>query len=588
MVEKEDTHFAELTPIRARHSKVVRNAREKFAGKVGSRPRTLRTDGAKDYKGSVEEWLSEKCSPPGEPPADHNITHRYSPWEDGLAENRIGQAKDAVVCALFDSGGPTEVWPMALRWWQDTEALASGAYEEEFGEDRASRAMKNMGPFGCVVTVVKEEPEIGETLEGRSFKAFLYGYESEGVLVGFYTDGRLRTLRTQNFRIFRDKRYWAFDEDREVKFAKPREEGRESAQNTTDDDLTTWVECSECKKWREVRSDDVEAVQEIPKVFCSDMGIECSDPQDPSAWRDVVTAAPDRRSRRAYYTTCREIMNPYEGLSAYATVSVPRGETTSEAVAYVGKDGTNHTNRELFKAAIEKELDKYTRFGVFDIQEPVEQSVVEKEMPDAEFAWLNMVYTWKHAELDFETGTDEARTAAARLVVVGSHQHDRDGVYTTGVYKDESLWTAPPSLVAVKAFVLAATLMGLTISVEDFKAAYLTAPLRGPPVYLILPAEVRELAGRYHEGWKTMKKPCARARRAAYGQKRAGHDYEAFVDAEMMKAGWRSLREFESEPCLYLRDYAKKQEDQKEEERTEEISRGCAKGGSHEASPLRN
>ena len=131
--------------------------------------------------------------------------------------------------------------------------------------------------------------------------------------------------------------------------------------------------------------------------------------------------------------------------------------------------------------------------GVPPHDQPEEQSDVLRKHPDAEFVWLNMVFTWKNFELPFGREIDGAtREAGARYVACGNTQVDGDQLLSTGKYIDESLWTKPPSLVGIKAFFVCAALLRLSVTVEDFKGAYLAAPLRGPPVYFIIHEEAHK------------------------------------------------------------------------------------------------
>ena len=111
-------------------------------------------------------------------------------------------------------------------------------------------------------------------------------------------------------------------------------------------------------------------------------------------------------------------------------------------------------------------------------------------------------------------------------------------------------WPEPSKLEVVRCWFVACALLRLHVSFEDFKGAYLVAPLHGPPVFLFLPDEIVAAKGRSGR----FRRPVARASKAVYGQQRAGHDYDAFARDIISKLGWRSLREFDSEEGLYFRD----------------------------------
>ena len=92
-------------------------------------------------------------------------------------------------------------------------------------------------------------------------------------------------------------------------------------------------------------------------------------------------------------------------------------------------------------------------------------------------------------------------------------------------------------------------MLGLDISYEDFVTAYLQASMGGDPVFAILPneavpADVRE----------RFRRPVRQVLRAAYGQKRAGHDYEGYADETFAGWGWKSMRDHGSnESSIYAR-----------------------------------
>jgi hypothetical protein len=99
--------------------------------------------------------------------------------------------------------------------------------------------------------------------------------------------------------------------------------------------------------------------------------------------------------------------------------------------------------------------------------------------------------------------------------------------------------------------VVAVSLLGLKIEMEDFKGAYLTAVLQGPPVFAHVPVEARS------EKEKKMLRPVHRVRKAIYGMKRSGHDFDAHARDQLAKMGWKSLRELDAEPSLYVREVGK-------------------------------
>ena len=74
--------------------------------------------------------------------------------------------------------------------------------------------------------------------------------------------------------------------------------------------------------------------------------------------------------------------------------------------------------------------------------------------------------------------------------------------------------------------------------------------LKTEDVYVELPEEVEV---RYGRGFQGMKRPCHLVVKAIYGIDRSGHDFSASADAALEVLNWRSLREWDSVPSMYVR-----------------------------------
>ena len=210
------------------------------------------------------------------------------------------------------------------------------------------------------------------------------------------------------------------------------------------------------------------------------------------------------------------------------------------------KQGPDHFNEKFgtwtqaMKTGIEKEYGKYARFKVYD-DAPTAMAEAKK-VKDAQFVRVGLIYYIKNYEMG-----REAWVLGVRLVVYGNHQWDAAGIERDGIEHGELLWSATPSLATLRTFVCLGTMLGNEISSDDYVAAYLHAPLRGPPVFFILPQELEVPAA------SSMAQPVHRARRAAYGQRRAGFDYAAFARDAEDERKWRNVREFDADASVTVR-----------------------------------
>ena len=170
--------------------------------------------------------------------AIYDPTYRYSPWENGTAESCVGVGSAAIRAAMIDSNAPHDLWHLAARWISDTDLVVNGWL-----------ARKELGPFGCLVTVVKEEPEKkeGKDFSPVSLQCFLVGYEKDGgVTVGLETGKTIRLIRTKNYKFHPSEKYWKKPPAGTWKEYPGEAKGAELG---ADELAVTWVECTLCKKF---------------------------------------------------------------------------------------------------------------------------------------------------------------------------------------------------------------------------------------------------------------------------------------------------------------------------------------------------
>ena len=139
-----------------------------------------------------------------------------------------------------------------------------------------------------------------------------------------------------------------------------------------------------------------------------------------------------------------------------------------------------------------------------------------------------------------------------RLCAMGDQQRDARGAVMTGIGEDDHLWCVPPSLWQTRVFEICQGLLGNSMESEDFKAAYLQALLRGPPVYARVPVEMES-----ESGLAILRNggiPVHRVRKAIYGLKRAGQDWMHHANEKLEKRGFKSLRTIcDGSPSQFVR-----------------------------------
>ena len=94
----------------------------------------------------------------------------------------------------------------------------------------------------------------------------------------------------------------------------------------------------------------------------------------------------------------------------------------------------------------------------------------------------------------------------------------------------DELYGKPVDLVLARTIFAVATLRGWAIEAGDVEGAYLTAPLRGPAVYMRLSAALWDALGVPQSKVADARDPCVKLDKALYGLPRAGFDWFASLD----------------------------------------------------------
>ncbi|MAB36461.1 MAG: hypothetical protein CL975_03970, partial [Euryarchaeota archaeon] len=139
--------------IVSKHSTQVKEKLQEFSLRVRGALGMLLSDGGKELRGEVKEWLeSVGCFA-------RQVSERGRPQDNGGAE------ADVKVCIL---GGltnleiaqcPGTLWVEACQYECDVRNILSGAWRDEHGEQSLEFAVNHLCPFGWRVSFVKEDPE---------------------------------------------------------------------------------------------------------------------------------------------------------------------------------------------------------------------------------------------------------------------------------------------------------------------------------------------------------------------------------------------------------------------------------------------
>lgn len=217
------------------------------------------------------------------------------------------------------------------------------------GKEKQSTLEKILLPFGALVTVIKEEPERSKgdwKFASKSFPAAAVGYEAPDIYqVAVAKDnGRIKTTKSQNVKAFPKAKYpWpgvnlenrktlAFKE-----FIPNVQTPQPNAIQEGSMDRITWVSCTRCGKWREVKNADIDALTDIEKVLCKDVGSKCSRTEDPRAWTETAATSTKYDEEESYYV---------EHFCSFVTEVVRKNVAESNDLF---NDGMTH--REAFKKA---------------------------------------------------------------------------------------------------------------------------------------------------------------------------------------------------------------------------------------------
>ena len=392
---------------------------------------------------------------------------------------------------------PTSLWVLAGQHADDVRAVLDGSWRDFHGEASEAFVLRNLAPWSANATFVKEVPEKaaneGNSFQNKAVNGFLCGYLPDGhrIRVGYYLYGRVKVTETRNFKIhgtmyFKDPIPGA----RDVAFVGPvpavsTRINMRVQNTTTGEELEFKVfQCGDCGLYRAVS--EYEAIEEIIREYgdmptCADAGMRCHEGACAIGGNE-------------------EIMKRYmsEGI-----VILPREQTVQMSRTITRKEAMLPENLDKTMAAIKKEQTKYENFRAYGDEVYEWDDIIEK-CPKALRVWLGLIYVWKFLE------DEDKKTIAARLCAFGNAVINAHGLVVDGFREDEISWASTPTPSGIKIQLGASKLKGQDVSFDDYRGAYLQAPLEenAPDIYCTLPKEMQS------EEEKKMKNPVRKVNKA--------------------------------------------------------------------------
>jgi hypothetical protein len=186
-------------------------------------------------------------------------------------------------------------------------------------------------------------------------------------------------------------------------------------------------------------------------------------------------------------------------------------------------DTTHFESTPEGRAAIHEELRNMLHHEVWKFDEMVPRAEAQK-IPGAVFVPVKLIMGMKNAEKEVSQRKLKARLVAQGCSMVdGNRKRTSDDMYP---------YEAPASLLSFRLAMWAASHKGMQAGFADMKSAYLHAPLKGPPTFLILPK------GLHPKEWEGFMDPVVPARKAIYGLSRSGSDFGSFLRKQLLNVGW--------------------------------------------------
>ena len=497
-------------PLQISHSCNVNRALIKFHQNGTPFPKTVKTGEDTPFLGKCKETYDANG-------ISHVTAPRYSSWRNGTAEQAVGACEDLGCAAIVDGNCNETLWDKATLHAVYVENWRKGIPGYDF-------PARLIGPFGCIVTCVREGPERerGEKFSGRAWRGFHGGFvrgTSDCIWVGEELEnGNTKYFKSQNVRVFPNLRYWS---------SAPH--GARERNRRTNFDVVHWCKVSCCGKWRELEE---QLEREELDVTCNQIGYDCADAEDAGAYENVLEL------------THQEVFDE---------VHLIENHKKSDANSTKEWYGSGRTFKDVFTESRAKETGSFQKHGSIDFASVVKQSVWRKKNPHGTIALTNMLDGTKHIEvLEADLSNFDDLKAKSRLVVFGEiWAKDMTRVDTKLERKKEGLSTDAPTSTSMRAF--DAIMFGThkIIADRDFSEAYQIAESRDPR-----PCGVRLVPSAWLPEWHDMftkeDPPICNVVGSLYGRNRAGDDFHSYAQESFAEiAGFQHL--YDIDPCVSLR-----------------------------------
>jgi ribonuclease HI len=521
-------------------------------------PEILRSDNGSEFDGEFEEEMKRLYIR-----REYSLPYRSS--SNGRHERANQEINRAIRAILFHAGLPTSFWGYASLYVSDTinhlkvpkSVFPGNPCEVSTGmicqcHHRAVELYGAWPHFGCHVSFIPESHD--HKMGSRSLP---------GILIGILNQTDLLVLRTEDF--IRDQRVSTFV-TRDAKINLDLFPARELGMRPEHDlvfynlikhsaDLSNIQKCLQCGQVRPSFSlscpkclDDTSSVKHARNYTCKFGRCRCKtmdnfvgfnpsnefwnlDDDDSSFGNEAEAAEASMSSFEEIQSNLGEhlfdLPPPLDDLNDEGRTHdwdfTENSASSMKGLLTRVVNPREYDSTPEGQSAIQEELENMTSHGVWDYKEVVPRERAET-IPDALFVPVKLIMGIKNPELE-----PSKQKIKARLVAQGcsSRNSQRERAIDFDFPYD-----APASLLSFRLAMWAASFEGMQATFADVKSAYLHAPLRGPPTFLILPENL------HPKEWKGVENPVVMAHKAIYGLNRSGSDFSEYLRHILESNGW--------------------------------------------------
>ena len=550
-------------------------------------PSSIITGQDNNFLGVCKEWFDEK-------EIHHDRRARYTPWRNP-SENAVKKVQNITSPALLESNLPMAAWELAL--------------EHNVAKENALNGMPGwrdlpihlLAPTGSLVGVVREgvkETDTYKKFGPKSWFGFLAGCKLPDLAVVGYEkpDGSYGFIESQNVTVFPDQKYFESSQNPPDTFFRIRGDVAREALEDDDQEVHTNETISNHVSNvmvfpRQSNTSTTTTSVQYPEVHHTDQGdfstsaTTRAPPQSgsPTTHDDLSSgerAIPktssdgslDRkelsrphtqgfRSQKFnaeifhYENECVQLMYENESFEVHQFEGISRKRAFDSSLEWFQ---SGKSNAEVFKAASAEEVESFTKTNTVDLNKHRTVKSWANENPNGTILLLNLILGTKGVEAYYSKSEQERKEmkgrglrAKARLVCFKEVKASTRQSPTGDVRKDEGLHSEAPSGLAIRMWQCIMVAARKLLIQLDYKWAYQNAMNRDDhTVVCIWPREL------WPDHWNSIYDPkeqvCVPVSGSFYGRKRAGDDFQFYVNSVYSHVGWMSLKD--AEPTQYLHD----------------------------------